>query len=391
MRSAVRAPHVRAANRAVVLRLLRRYRRLSRAEIARRSGLSEAAVSRIVAGLLREEALVEGGGEDATGGRPAIRLQLNDARFQAAGIEIRNWETRISVGTITGTVLETRRYRTPPSPEQALALIAREVPPRAPARGPGFAGVGVSARGLVNSDTGIAELGSDPAWVHVPVKEFLERRLDAPVFLENDVRAAALAEYNYGSPEIQGSRCLLLVKVDEGIGMGVVLDGAVYRGPRMAAGEFGQMVLAHAPSDERHNRPGCLEMLASNDATCERYRALSGVKARGSAGDSADQIKRICHLALSGNDAARRAILETAKYLGIAIANAVWMLDADAVVIDGAISEAWPLVSAAIREQFPDGRRFLNFRNLMLRPSALAGEATLIGAITLPFAGMFSS
>jgi predicted NBD/HSP70 family sugar kinase len=384
--SAVRAPHVRAANRAGVLRLLRRYRRLSRAEIARRSGLSEAAVSRIVAGLLADEVVVEGGGEDATGGRPAIRLELNDARFQAAGIEIRNWETRISLGTISGAILETRRYRTPPSPEQTLALIASELPASAAA----FAGAGVSARGLVNSDTGVAELGSDPAWIHIAVKELLETRLHAPVFLENDVRAAALAEYNYGSPEVQGSRCLLLVKVDEGIGMGIVLDGAVYRGPRMAAGEFGQMVIAHTASEERHNRPGCLELLASNDATCERYRALSGAKTRGSAGDSADQIKRICHLAVSGNDPARRAIVETAKYLGIAIANAVWALDADAVVIDGAITEAWPLVSAAIREQFPDGRRYLNFRNLMLRPSALAGEATLIGAITLPFAGMFT-
>jgi len=69
----------------------------------------------------------------------------------------------------------------------------------------------------------------------------------------------------------------------------------------------------------------------------------------------------------------------------------VWALDADAVVIDGTMTEAWPLVSAAIREQFPEGPQFLNFRNLVLRPSALGGEASLVGAMTVPFAPLFAS
>ncbi len=374
-----------------MLQLLRRYRRLSRAELARRTGLSEAAVSRIVADLLREELVVEQGGEDSTGGRPAVRLELNDARFQAVGVEIQNWETRISVGTITGTLLETHRFRTPQTPDQTLEAVAAHIGSRIGPPGTGFQGVGVSARGLVNSQTGVTELGNDPAWVDVAIGARLSERLGLPVFVENNVRAAAIAEYNYGSPEVQGSHCMLFVKVDEGIGMGIVLDGKLYRGPRMAAGEFGQMVIAECAGPERHNRPGCLEMLASNDAMCERYCSIAGLRHRAGAGESADQVKRICHLALRGDDAARRAVIDTARYLGIGIANCVWALDADAVVIDGALTEAWPLVSDAVRDQFPDGSRFANFRKLMLRPSALAGEAGMTGAITLPFARLFSS
>jgi hypothetical protein len=92
---------------------------------------------------------------------------------------------------------------------------------------------------------------------------------------------------------------------------------------------------------------------------------------------------------MEGDPAAREAVTETATYLGVGIANAVWALDAEAVVINGALTEAWPLVSAAIREQFPTGRQFLNFRSLLLRPSSLGGEASILGALALPFLNVF--
>lgn len=390
-RRVLRVPHVRAANRAAVLQLLRPRQRLSRAEIARRTGLSEAAVSRIVAELLREELVVEQGGEDTTGGRPAIPLQLNEYRFQAVGVDIQNWETRLSVGTITGRVLKTRCFRTPSTPERTLQLIEEEGRRYFEEDAQNIRAVGISMRGLINSETGVAELGSDPIWVNVAIKQELEKRLGKPVFVENNVRAAALAEYHYGTLEIQGSHCLLFVKVDEGIGMGIILDGQLYHGPRMAAGELGQVVIADSPGPERHNRPGCVEILAADPATSMRYRQLAGTPTRVNLGNTAEQMKRICHLAMEGDPQARQAILESARYLGIAIANVLWVLDAETVVIDGAITEAWPLVSTAIREQFPEGREFLNFRNLILRPSSLRGEAAITGAVTLPFGSLFSS
>ena len=66
-------------------------------------------------------------------------------------------------------------------------------------------------------------------------------------------------------------------------------------------------------------------------------------------------------------------------------------LDAEMVVLDGAITEAWPLVLAGIKSQLPEGRDFLNFQNLIVRPSSLRGEAAIIGAATLPFASLFSA
>ena len=390
-RRVLRVGQVRAANRAAVLRLLRRHRQLSRAELARRTSLSEASVSRIIAELMEQGLLVDLGNGPGTGGRPGARLELNEERFQAIGVDIQNWETQVALGTATGRILRAERFRTPQSPAETLDRIAATVASITSGLTEPPVGIGVSTRGLVDSRHGVAELGSNPVWVHIEIGDYLTRLTGLPVFVENNVRAAAVAEYAHGNTDVQGAHCLLFMLVGEGVGMAIVLEGKVHHGPHMAAGEIGQMVIADQNGPERHNRSGCLEALASDLATCDRYNSLAGAKPRSSTSSNcAQQMRQVCQLAMEGDPFARAAVTTTARYLGIGIANAVWALDADAVVIDGPVTEAWPLVSAAIRDQFPEGPLFLNFRNLVLRPSSLSGEAAVIGAITLPFAPIFS-
>lgn len=379
-------------NRALVLRLLRRHRRLSRVEIARRSGLSEASVSRIVVELAERQLVSEEGVARSTGGRPAVRLELDDTHHRSIGVDIHDWETRLAAGTLRGRLLEASHFRTPADPYKVLESIAGRVTAlRRRMKDCRLEGIGVSVRGLVNSREGVVERGNNPAWTKIPVREFLEERLKLPVFVENNVRAAAFAEYHYGSPDVLDAHCLLLVKVDEGIGVSMVVDGELYYGQHMAAGEFGQMVIADVGSPARHDRPGCLEKLASDIATCERYRRLDGARRCPTTGDVSAGVRRICHLALAGDRAALKALQETARYLGIGIANVVWGLDPDAVIIDGAITEAWSLVAPIIADQFPDGSEFVNFRNLILRPSALRGQASIRGAAALPFQSLFTA
>lgn len=151
------------------------------------------------------------------------------------------------------------------------------------------------------------------------------------------------------------------------------------------------MMIADSPNAAHHDQPGCLERLTSYAAICERYRSLTGAKPGVPSADSAAQVRRICHHAMEGDAAAKQALIETCRYLGIGIANVVWGLDADAIIVDGAITEAWPLVGLALREQFPDGREFLNFRDLIVRPSALRGDDAATGAIMFPFTSLFAS
>ena len=386
----LRPPEVRGANRTAILSLLQQNDYMSRADVARQSGLSEGAISRIVSSLIEDRLVHEDGAENSTGGRPGRRLALERSRV-IFGAEIQNWETRCAVSAMNGRIVETRRFRTRPDPEETLAEISAQFLAFRKKLGPDrLPGIGICARGIVNSESGVLVLGSRPDWRHIPIRDILEAHLQEPVFVENNVRAAALAEYTYGPAEMHGRHCFVFVKMDEGVGMGVLFDGKLYHGPHMAAGEFGQMVIETALGDERHDRPGCVERLVANPAICDRYASLTGAWRQPTSGDTSARVRRIAEWAMSGDAAARQTIEETARYLGVGISNLIWGLDADTVVIDAAIADAWALVEPILRRQLPDDRELWGSRNLLVCPSAFGGEAALIGAATLPLSRIFS-
>ncbi len=386
----LRPRQVRGANIAALLELLGRHERISRAELARISGLSEGTVSRIINDLIRRKLVMEDGAENSTGGRPATCLRLEQNRF-SVGADVHSWETQFGVSTMRGRMVEMASQRTPRTPEETLDMLARQFTGWRKQYGSGqLEGLGVSVRGIVNSRTGVVEQGADPGWINVPVKAVLEERLKVRVHVENNVRAATLAEYKFGNPGVRDSRSLLVVVVDEGVGIGMVLDGRIYHGPRMAAGEFGQMVILAGDSEERYDRPGCLERLASNTALCERYAALAGNKTFTGSGNVAARVRMICHRAQNGEEAARTALEQTSRYLGIGISNVVWGLDVDTVIIHSVITEAWAMVAPVILDQFPEGGQTVTRQSLVLRPSLFGREAALVGVAALPWDLMFT-
>jgi predicted NBD/HSP70 family sugar kinase len=388
----LRPKSVRGANSAAVLQLLREYGSLSRADLARHSSLSEGSVSRITSELIRRELVTENGAENSTGGRPGTRLRLSD-RQVGIGIEIRRGETRVAGATLSGRLFDVSSIRTPSTPAETLKLVTRTVRSLADKYGRGrIAGVGVSVHGIVNSRTGTVELGNLRGWLRVPVQDCLQTSLGMAVQVDNNVRLAAIAEYNYGNLlDVRNSRCLLFTVVDEGVGIGLVLEGKLYYGPRDAAGEFGQMVIADNNYSEQVDRPGCLEKLASSTALCKHYDTLNTGRTRSRTSGNRARVRKICQLALAGDKTAQKALAKTSRYLGIGLANVIWGLDADAVVIDAAMNEAWAFVGPAIQDQFPKHSDIVTFRNLVLRPSSLGGDAAIMGAATLPFKHLFAS
>jgi predicted NBD/HSP70 family sugar kinase len=384
----LRPPEVRGANRLAVSRLLQQNGYLSRADVARESGLSEGAISRIVNGLLEDGLIREDGEENTTGGRPGRRLTLESRRV-IFGAEIQNWETRCAVSNMHGRILSTRRFRTPPSLTDTLNEISEQfLAFRKEAGSDRLPGLGICLRGIVNRESGVLVLGSRPEWRNVPVRQLLENRLREPVLVENNVRAAALAEFTVGQASLASRRCFVFVGVDEGVGMAVVLDGKLYHGPHMAAGELGEMVIE--ANVNRHKASLTTEELVSNAAICSRYHQAAEGKKSSVAGDTTARVKRIIEAAKSGDKRARKTLLESARYLGIAVRNAIWIFDADTVVIDGAITGAWEQIKPAFEAELPNCEEVWGARSLLVRPSVLGGEAALIGAATLPLGGIFA-
>ncbi|MCC7499980.1 MAG: ROK family transcriptional regulator [Bryobacterales bacterium] len=384
----VRPAQVRELNSAVVLQLLRRHQRLSRAEISRFSGLSEGTVSRIIAELLERRLVVEDGAENSTGGRPATRLQLSPDVL-AVGVDIQNWEMRFCLGSLRGRMIETAIVRTPADPEAMMEVIAERFADFAGRYGvSGIEGLGISTRGIVDSRNGVITSGNLPRWVEVPVRKQLQERCGIPVYVENNVRAAALAEYEHSASQTEGKQCVLFVLCDEGLGVGIIMDGRLYHGPRMSAGEFGQMVIADQGGPETHDRPGCFEELVCNPAIWERYAKLTTGRSGVQSGDSAARVRRICHRAIDGEPEAIETLKVTARYLGIGLSNLIWGLDPDVIVLSATLNAAWQLMLPVITAQFA---HWPAFQRVILRPSELGDQAALIGATGLPFARIFQT
>ncbi|MEX2262943.1 MAG: ROK family transcriptional regulator [Bryobacteraceae bacterium] len=381
----------RNEKRALFLRLLHGCPEgLSRVDLARRTGLPEGTVSRVVAELVRDGLLMRRGEERDTGGRPAIRLELNSSELLAMGADIQEGETKIALGDVTGRVLLRKQFATPEKPGDAISLLAdtllewlRKWPVEK------VEGLGVCLRGIVNSETGVVELGSSAKWNGLPVRDLLSLRLKIPVHVDNNIRTVALQEHRFGS--LERYRSQLYVRVDEGVGAGLILNGQLYRGPRMAAGEIGQMTLADLPGEAVHNRPGCLEQLAANPAICASYAGRNGASGARPLRDSSARVRSICQLALSGDAAAAATIQRAGRYLGRAITNIVWALDIEAVVVDGVLTEAWPILAPAIRQEFPADPELFQFRHLVLRPCSMGHDAPLAGSLSLAFQDFFSS
>jgi predicted NBD/HSP70 family sugar kinase len=346
--------------------------------MARRSGLSEAQVSRIIASLIKDKLVRERGTESSTGGRPGRRLELEPARV-AFGAEIQIQTTRCAMGNVHGDLIESRSFPTPLSAEKTLEKIAEVFFDFRERFGTDrIVGAGLCTNGIIDHEAGILVAGALRDWINVPVRQILEARLREPIFLTSDVRAAALAEYNYGWRGVHGSHCFLYVTVDEDVKMGIILDGKVYHTPRMAAGRLGKMVMTGWSGHEGRDHPHDLDNFVSNSALCERFVSLVGEQETFNSRDPASRVSQIARLARKGDTRARQVVEDSVRYLGLAVANVAWTLDPEVIVIDGAITDAWQLLESPLLSQLQ------SFRALLVVSSTLKAQAALIGAAMLP-------
>ena len=373
----LKPPRLLGAGRATVVRLLLLNKHLSGADLARRSGLSEAQVSRIIAALINDKLVRERGTESSTGGRPGRRLELEPARV-AFGAEIQIQKTRCAISNVHGDLIESRSFPTPLSPEKTLGRIAEMFFDFRDRFGTDrIMGAGLCTNGVIDHEAGILVRGASRDWINVPVRQILEARLQEPIFLTSDVRAAALAEYNYGWRGVHGSHCFFYVTVNEDVKMGIILDGKVYHTPRMAAGRLGKMAMTSSSAPEGHDQPHDLDMFISNSALCERYASLVGEQGASDSRDSASRVSQIARLARKGDTHARQVVEDSGRYLGLAVANVAWAVDPEVIVIDGPITDAWHLLEPPLLSQLQ------SFRGLLVVSSALKSQAPLIGAAML--------
>lgn len=252
------------------------------------------------------------------------------------------------------------------------------------------AAIGIGAAGFVAADRATVVFAPHLSWRHEPLREALSRRLDVPVFVDNDANAACWAEWRFGA--VQGESHVVMVNLGTGIGGAVLTDGRIERGRFGIAGEFGHMqVMPGGHRCECGNR-GCWEQYASGNALVREARSLIAAGSplahdlAATVGGDPSRLNgpMITEAARAGDPTAEELLGEIGTWLGTGLANLASALDPGAFVIGGGVSAAGGMLLDPARKSF---RRHLAGRGY--RPeakivqAALGNEAGFVGAADL--------
>jgi predicted NBD/HSP70 family sugar kinase len=334
----------RDINRGVVLNLIRRRQPISRADLARVSGLQRSTVSLITEQLIRERWVVHGPiGRLPRGRRPTF-LRLNDRRAILVA-DLRPARTTVGVADVNGNFLAQETMPTSKDPRlttEQLAARLRHL--RDVHSSLVFEGVGISLPGRFSEKTQRFVFAPNLGWPEFDLKGAIEKVTGMRVDLENAANACVLAEVWFGHQE--RVRDFVVVTVSEGIGTGVFANGQLVRGSDGMAGEFGHVSLDPSGPACTCGGRGCWEVFASNRAALRYYHEAS---------PTSDDLSFQDLLARSeaGDELARKAIETTARAIGRGLRMIVTGLAPEEIVIVGDLTRQWarfaPEVEAEVR------------------------------------------
>ena len=377
---------IRDINQTIFLHLIREQQPISRADIAKHTGLRAGTVSAIVNRLIKSGLVHEGTEGPSTGGRRPKNLYINAESFYVLAVDIGVSDTVFAVSDFNGRVLMRRSILTEGEPDRFLSRLSDEIQGLVAANysRARFAGIGVSVPGLIDRESGTIEISPNLEWRDVPLREVLSKRLGLPVFVENDANAAAFSEFWFGPINEARVKNLLFVLVVEGLGTGLIINGELHVGSRHGLGGFGHMSID--PSGELCScgRRGCWETFASERATVERYHRVTAKQ-----GPPLVKLKDLVALANRGDEMALESLKITAEYLGEGISNLAHGIYPETVVIGGNITAAWPIIEPIIHNRLRS-RYIVTPDQITIRPASVE-RPSLFGAIPIALQNCFDS
>lgn len=371
---------LRHINRTAVLDLLRREGPISRTEISERLEISLPTVMRIIEELLNEQLLKTVDRKEWSGGRRRALVEFNAHAHLAIGVDCGGTKMFGALADLSGEIIEeinvpTRSSNSDENFDLLMGIIMQLVK-SADTTGKNLLGVGVGIPATVNVEQGIVLSSPALGWYEFPLFERMKNKFDIPVVLDNDVNLAALGEMWFGSK--QAINNLALITVGTGIGAGIIIDGAVYRGSNGAAGEVGFLLpsTAHLGQGRNHQGFGPLETLASGTGIAERARkALAGTLSEEqlsalTAEDVFDKARQMEPWALQIVD-------ETIDLLSLAVVTLAVCYDPDLIVLGGGVARSADLLIEPIKQRVSASIPF----SFNLVASKLGYRAAVMGSI----------
>jgi glucokinase-like ROK family protein len=375
----ITASAMRGINRSAILEIIRRESPISRTAIAKRLDTSLPTVMRIVDKLIEEGFVRLQGTTEWSGGRRRPLLEFNPDGCVVLGVDMGGSKMYGALSDLGGNILdEINVSHHGTSGEDSfnyLTMLIDKLLASPKVEGRRVRGIGVGVPGVTLHKEGIVTWAYTLHWDNFPLKAKLAVRYNMPITVDNDVNLAALGELWFGAG--QNVQDMILVAIGTGIGAGIIIDGALYRGSKEASGEIGNMIPGREFLGKNYQDFGALESVASGTGIAARARDI--LMSQRSQQELLDLMAEdVFDAARKGEPWATTVINEMVDYLAIAIANLVSAFDPELVVLGGGVSGSADMLIAPILARITGA--IPNPPKLVV--SDLGLKASVMGAIT---------
>jgi predicted NBD/HSP70 family sugar kinase len=375
-------------NRRLVLRVIYEAGTISRADIARATGLTRTTSSSAVAELMGEGLVAEVGQGPSAGGKPPTLLGVVDDARCVIGVDLAGSEMQGCIYDLRGRSLHHARMPLPAGGgEKALDLVLKLIDELVSAAERPLLGIGVGAPGLIDAQRGIIQYAVNLGWRDLPLGTLLSERYGLAVYLVNDSQAAALAEYTFANPEKVSDLAVILV--GRGISAGLVINDKLYRGSsHSGASEIGHLRVVEGGELCACGHIGCLETVASERAVLRWARANGGSDPNSRLHQSAQDadtldMDDVLRAHQAGDEALDQMVAQVASYLSIAIGNLVGVLNIPLVVLTGTVARFGDSLAQPIRSEIRQRSLATLAVRTTVRVSELGQEIIMRGAAAL--------
>ena len=326
---------LRASNVARALSEIRRRGEAARVDLVETLDLSPATVSAVVSELLDSDLIIEAPSTAAAGrGRPRIQLRLNPKARVVAGAKLSDDNVTVAILDFCGEIISTADAATGPDPLSASNLLEKiEVALERALDGTGIneanlAAFGLGVPGFVEVESGQCHWSPLLSGAPINLRQLLSQRLSCPIFVDNDANLATMAELWFGHG--RNERDFLVVTVEHGVGLGIVLDGRLFRGARGLGAEFGHTKVQIDGALCRCGQRGCLEAYVA-DYALAREAGL----AVGSGAGPEKTLDLLAEKAKAGHDVSASIYRRAGRMLGLGLANLLNIFDPPLIVLAG--------------------------------------------------------
>lgn len=335
-------------NTSLMVDVIQKHGPISRAELAKRTGLSNPAVSTLIASLLEEEIIREVGTADSTGGRPARLLEFNEQAGYLVGVDVGGTSMSGALVDLGGNILHREKLPTRKNQDTVSTLteLIEKLLEGSALPKQRFRGIGLGIPGVTDAQGQKIAYAPGVGWENLDLGKILGDKFGVPLFADNDVNCFARGEMWRG--ELQNVKNGAAVTIGTGIGVGLIIDEHLYQGANNAAGEVGYWLLGSLGPIEKPTGYGPLESIAAGPGIARqamdelKSNEQSGPILRELVGNDLSGItaKEIFEAARSGDVYSAQLIEQSATYLGICLANMATLLNMEKIVIGGGVSKA---------------------------------------------------